>query len=455
MALPGETTCRPVSPCGEGTWGTIPVEADTVFVDGSYGGGSSDGTAARPYRTVAEGVQQAAQGAIVAIAEGSYAEELDLLGKSVVLWGRCPELVEIVGGSGTATILADDSSGGAIRDLAVRSTGGALGIAVTDSVPFSIERVWIHHTGDRGVEVQDSLGPATVTLSDSLIENVTGIGVNGSGVELTVTGCVVRDVGVSSMGRGRGVQLMANGIHRSQGTLRGSLIERVRDVAVAAFGSSLTVEGTAVRDTLPYTDQKHGLGLMAVSGGGPAAELVVTGTTVERVLKSGLAGQGASITVDTTTFRQVAPEQLGGFFGRGVQIQSQGSDVTDLSMTQSLVHESTEVGILGFDSPLHLDGVLVREVAARADGMFGDGVSLDGTASIELHRSLITDNARAGMTLFGAQAVIGANAFRCNSIHIDGEGAFDVTNVGGNTCGCGEQREECRVLSSNLEPPLP
>ena len=455
MAVPGETLCRPVSPCGSGTWGTIPVEADTVFVDGGYAGGSSDGTAAHPYTTVAEGVLHAAQGAIVAIAEGSYLEELDLLNKSVVLWGRCPELVEIVGGSGNTTILADHSSGGAIRDLAVRSTGGALGIGVTDSVPFTIERVWIHHTSSRGVEVQDTFGPATVVLSDSLIEQVTGIGVNGSGSNLTVTGCVIRDVGISSMGRGRGVQFGANGLSRGIGMLQGSLIERVHDVAVSVFGSDLTVDATAVRDTLPFTDQRHGLGLMAVSGSAGLADLTLTRSTVERALKAGLAGQGATITVDATTFRQVRPEQLGGAFGRGLQVQSLNADATELFMTRSLVQESIEVGVLGFDSPLHLDGVLVRDIAARADGMFGDGVSLDGAAVLELSRSVLTGNARAGVTLFGAQAVIGDDAFRCNPIHIDGEGAFDVNNVGGNSCGCDGQLEECRVLSSNIEPPLP
>src|SRR5690606_32810341 len=33
LAVPGETSCHDVAPCGSGPWGSIPVEASTVYVD--------------------------------------------------------------------------------------------------------------------------------------------------------------------------------------------------------------------------------------------------------------------------------------------------------------------------------------------------------------------------------------------------------------------------------------
>ena len=51
LALPGEPSCHDVADCGSGSYGAIPVEASTQFVDGSYAGGGSDGTQAKPWTT--------------------------------------------------------------------------------------------------------------------------------------------------------------------------------------------------------------------------------------------------------------------------------------------------------------------------------------------------------------------------------------------------------------------
>jgi len=97
MAVPGDTTCREVAPCGMGSWGDIPTEASTQHVDGSYAVGDSDGTAAKPWTTIQAAVDAAAPGAIVAVAAGSYIEDVTVDAKPVRLWGRCPAQVEIVG----------------------------------------------------------------------------------------------------------------------------------------------------------------------------------------------------------------------------------------------------------------------------------------------------------------------------------------------------------------------
>src|SRR5262249_40821126 len=89
VAFLGETECHEVAPCGEGTWGDVPVEATTVFVDAAYAGGASDGSMARPWTAVGDAVAAASSGAVVAIAAGSYPEVVTIA-KPVRLWGRCP-----------------------------------------------------------------------------------------------------------------------------------------------------------------------------------------------------------------------------------------------------------------------------------------------------------------------------------------------------------------------------
>src|SRR5262249_41173450 len=36
MAVPGETSCREITPCGSGTYGDAPVDGSTVYVDASF-----------------------------------------------------------------------------------------------------------------------------------------------------------------------------------------------------------------------------------------------------------------------------------------------------------------------------------------------------------------------------------------------------------------------------------
>ncbi|HZO13070.1 MAG TPA: hypothetical protein VFB62_07420, partial [Polyangiaceae bacterium] len=105
MAVPGETTCHEVVSCGTGTWGDIPVEPDTEYVDASYAGMDSDGSALKPWTSVQAAVDAAAPGAIVAIAEGSYSD-VRISDAPVRLFGVCPGLVEIVGtGAGIAALI--------------------------------------------------------------------------------------------------------------------------------------------------------------------------------------------------------------------------------------------------------------------------------------------------------------------------------------------------------------
>ena len=95
MAVPGDTECREVAPCGDAPWGDIPVDGTTRYVDGAYAGGDSDGTSRRPWTTILDALVAAAPDDLIAIAAGSYQEDVLLVSKPVRLWGRCPSMVEI------------------------------------------------------------------------------------------------------------------------------------------------------------------------------------------------------------------------------------------------------------------------------------------------------------------------------------------------------------------------
>jgi hypothetical protein len=192
MAAPGESICHEVLPCGAGEWGDIPIDATTVYVDASYPGADSDGSAANPWITISQGVAAAAPGVLVAVAAGSYVEDVVVQGKPVRLHGKCPGEVEIVGTpAGLAALdVREGASGSEVRALVL--TGAGLGLVVSGAEDVLVEAAWVHGALWRGVDIEDALGPTSVGLHGSLIEEDHEVGVFVAGSTATLEGVVVR-----------------------------------------------------------------------------------------------------------------------------------------------------------------------------------------------------------------------------------------------------------------------
>lgn len=123
MAIPGETSCREVADCGAEPWAGIPAEPDTHYVDAAYSGASSDGTVARPWTSIQAAIAAAPPGGSIAIAAGSYVEDLSIRLKPVRLWGRCPGMVEVVSTGGALSAIMIEE--GADRsEVHRRASGG-------------------------------------------------------------------------------------------------------------------------------------------------------------------------------------------------------------------------------------------------------------------------------------------------------------------------------------------
>lgn len=170
IAVPGETECHEVAPCGNGTWGDVPVDATTQFVNGAYAGNDSDGSKERPWKRIQDAVNSAEDNAIVAIAEGTYHENLNIDLQSIQLWGVCPRKVVVMGspwGGDVINVSGVAASGTAIHNLAI--SGGARGTKVTDAENVTLDHVWIHDTNDSGVDVGPINDPTSVSLTSCLV----------------------------------------------------------------------------------------------------------------------------------------------------------------------------------------------------------------------------------------------------------------------------------------------
>lgn len=591
MALPGETTCRAVALCGGGPWGDAPVEADTQYVDAAYAGGGSDGTQAKPWTTVQAGVDAAAPGAVVAIAAGSYGENV-FVDTPVRLWGACPAQVTLGNASGAPAITVTGAAAGAeLHDLAV--TGAGLGLYVVGASGVVADRVWIHDTGSTGLIVTESGAPSEVALRRSLVEGAHVVGAAVVGSKLDVEDSILRGTQSDSAGAfGRGVSAEHGTNGAATVSLRRCLVEGHREVGLLALGSTLAIEDTLVRDTSPReSDQGLGAGVEALAWPTVAerSSVVLTGSVIERshfcgacaedselslertVVRDtspqasddlfgfgvrvygvntgaadrpvgsirasliershliGLAVVGAEATIETTVVRDTEPRASDGEFGRGVSVevsydsgqpsratlrgvavarshevglfvvgseadvdaawvvdtQPRASDAsfgigvgfsTDIFTQQSargtfrrsVVERGHVAGLIVAGAEVGVSDVVIRDVAPRPEGDFGDGIIASSTlvvvpgvfpTTVDVDHASVERNARAGVGSFGATITLSATALACNAVDLDGEivqgEPFVLEDRGDNVCACDATTVPCRVLSSNFEPPAP
>jgi hypothetical protein len=421
MALMGETSCRPVMPCGEGTWGDIVTDGDTEHVDGSYTGGNSDGSQQAPWTTIGEAISDAAFGATIAVAEGSYVEDVDIRFKTVHLVGVCPERVEIVGSDSAiaAIVVQLPANGTEIQGVAVR--GGGSGISLSGVLDVTLDRVWVHDTARRGISAEDTLGPTSLRIIGSLIERAHEVGVRTAGSSTVIESTVVRDTQPSTTTglKGRGITVQLCGdievcelAARSDATLRSVLVERNVQVGVFSSGADITIESSLVRRTASGEDT-FGLG-------------------------RGISLQMPCLADDCLLD---AP--------------------TNATIRKTVVAENQEVGVAVVASFLDMQSSVIRDTVATAEQALGDGLLvyrlLTAEASATVTSSRVENSARGGITNFGAAITLQSTGVQCAAFELETEQSDGVdaqlSNLGGNACGCPAADGECTAVSTGLSPP--
>jgi hypothetical protein len=422
MAVPGETVCREVAPCAPGTWGDIPVEPDTEYVDASYAGMDSDGSALKPWTSVQPGVDAASPGAIVAIAAGSYVEGVIVGGKRVRLWGVCPRLVEVVrsGGGEAPVVVFGGADGSEVRGLSLR--GQAMGFYLSGSLDMLLERVWVHDNAGRGIDVESAYGPTGITIRGALVEQNHANGVFVAGPEATLESSVIRATEPDARGlygRGVGVQAWPPTAAPSTLRLQGSVVEQNHDMGVFVEGSSATVEASVVRTTQPDAQGLFGRGVnvQADPTTGAPSTLSLQRSVVEQNHEHGVFVAGSEATVEASVVRATAldAEEL---VGRGVNVRADpttGAPST-LHLQRSLVEENHQLGVFVEGSSATVDASVVRRTLP-AHG-FGRGVNVQADpttgspSTFDLQHSLVEQNHQVGVVVAGGEATIEASVVR-------------------------------------------
>ena len=453
MALPGETTCRPIADCGSGQWGNLPVDGQTQYVDGAYQG-SSDGTAERPWSTIQNAIDAAPPGGMVAVAAGQYVEGVRIEEKPVALWGRCPELVQLSYLEDSSALRIDGTavSGSSVHQLAVAGLGYGVSIRGTEDVV--LERLWIHHSERSALALVGTEGPITATLRSSLLatNGRSAVIADGPQTTLIIEQSVVREgVATGALQDGVGVTSQ-RGAHVS---VTGSVIEHNQWVGIQGVGGHLDVVDSVIRFTHPLPSGEAGIGILVYYDEGTSPALTVVGSELAGNTRAGIAVEGGTLEMDLTTVRDTAPEGINQGFGSGVELAEDYGDgvLSSGAIRQSHIRGSEVMGVYVANSEVAIELTEIRDTTAGGLGYrAGRGLQLQNdrpellTSSV--HALALRHNQEVGIMVAGPVQVEITNTLIEDTPareEILGDGLVVVWQPGGSAAATVQR---CRIATS-------
>jgi hypothetical protein len=244
MEVIGESACQAVGDCGHGTWGDLKTDATTIFVDGNHAG-SGDGSAEKPYATIGAALATATAGARIAVAAGTYNEDL-VLDEPLVLEGRCTSMVTINGTPAAAHAAVEVSPSGTavggfeLRGLTITGPRGGLWI---EKAKVALQAVAVDGCGEIGVTATR----ATIDLRRVLLAKNHAAGISLSHGVATLDRVVAKDSLPRASDGKWGVGVAAD--RRSTLTVRDSVFSGNRFLAVGVVSSDASLTRVVVRDT--------------------------------------------------------------------------------------------------------------------------------------------------------------------------------------------------------------
>ncbi len=423
FAIPGEVACHEPSACtGADPWGELPDDPSALYVDAAYTG-TSDGTRARPFVTLAAAIAASSATAPnkIVLAAGTY-DGTFTGGKELELRGRCARRTivtgEIVsskaltfasitkrdGRAGTNTrmrvidsIVGEQSSVNGFTEVEIRGSlfeGTSLRGAHIGGKLATIERsafrgVRASATGDAAALQFVGKG-GTMKIADTLIEDSAGLGVRVEAGTTTIVRTVIR--GTQKTARWPGTALYALNAE-TRVTIEDSTLTGSGHAAVnAGAGASIALLRTTIRDVAAGTDG-------AVTGAF-GVRLTCFDACGSLEVRESVIGRGLGTAIEsaapTTITRSILGPTLAGAQGYGLRVEPESATLPDArtSVTSTLALRNAAAGFEVSKTTLELTDCESRS-GDNPDCVFGDtcGAGLGSTgASTGALPTLLTVN---------------------------------------------------------------
>ncbi len=418
-ALPGGTcTATGATECWASEYadpGAEAIGAVVVHVRAGADAMTADGTAVRPFATLADGVSAAGTDGWVLVAAGSYIDTLTIA-RGVHILGRCAHDVSIRGRDVDASLRVAGTgvrvdvrgitfSGNGITvtsgaSLAARTTRvlGVLGRAVVAdgaTTAVDLQDVWIDATRGEsttrpGGQAIYATGSSSVTASRTAISASAGAAVEAFGGSVAaLSDCSIRQT-TPTPGRSYGLGLFANG----GGTVRATRVVTTNGTrfGASAFGGTLRLEDVIIRDTIAAASSASAYGLGAETRG----QLIATRVLVDRSALVGLHidGRSTTATVIDSVVRGTTASSANSL-GRGINVQAGGR----LDATGVLVSHNHQIGAGAFNtgSSMTLTDSVVRDTREAVLEPANAGVIASDNATVVARRVLVDSSTQYGI----------------------------------------------------------
>ncbi len=309
--------------------------------------------------------------------------------------------------------------------------------------------------------------PVTAKVTRSVVSDTDDTGVFVKGAIVDIGSTIVRSM------RSAPTEPSGNGLYTERAgslvplvNVHDSVIEEALDAGVMATAGTTTLERVAIRKIHEAADKRFGNGAIAfVDNVAQRPTLTVKRSLIEQVLEAGVIGFGARLEIDGTVIRGVGPRASVGFFGHGVHFSFDDAHqlASDGFVHGSFITDVLEVGVNVFMSNVEIDTTTISAVSAGSHGLYGDGVTVSSVnneqhhpATVSVRRSKLSGVARAGLSVFEADAAVSGLLSTCNRIDITietfvGKQQSKLSDEGDNECGC-DTLAPCRAITANIEP---
>ncbi len=410
------------------------VGAVLVHVRAGALSSGADGSAARPYATIEEGLRRAGDGGWVLVAEGTYDEAVRLSGGARAhILGACAAHVTVHGrtdpGATGATIeLRGDNTSLDLRGVKV--TGPRTGVSVLAGASLRATGAVFTESQNANVSVvgagaraeltsclvydpDPTAGPANgrgvvaragarVELTEVAVTNNVGIGVLGDEAmtRVLVRRSAVRGTRAGSDGNGFGLRATNGAALEVTETLIAG--NATTGVQASGPGAEASITTCRVRGSLPAADVDPGYGLVARDG----AHLRMEGVIVDANRSAGVVASGAATRVEVRD--GLVRDTLVGREGTsGYGLQASAGATVEIS--RAVFEGNSTAGVSAIDpgTRVTLDACVVRDTLRDARGLGGIGIHASTGAALQAVGCTIHGNAASGMHVVGATLVDG------------------------------------------------
>ncbi|MFO0658556.1 MAG: right-handed parallel beta-helix repeat-containing protein [Polyangiaceae bacterium] len=363
--------------------------------------------------------------------------------------------------------------------LAKNRSSGLLSFGVSTTVFSTIVRDTLAQasdmTGGQGIAVlrdSQSMQAGDLMLNRALITGNLGFGLLLQGSKAHVNKTAILDTAPreSDQGFGWGVlaQVDSTSQTSSELSLNQSIVSKSTGAGVVATGSSITVEGSLVRDTqAQVTDSTRGWGVVSNldTTTQKPSDVTLTKSVITNHHDIGLLVNGSNATLDGTVISQITPKASDSTGGRALVVQTDATASTPskVVLKGSLLTANASDAIFALRSSLEATGTAIRDNPSAANGSAW-GALLYQSTTLSLTSSVVKQNTSGGVYVVGSTLSASKSLLECNGTKDiygqtlsqdfnSGQAITPITptfnNGGENLCGCDATIGACVMTTAN------